>query len=509
MDASLSGLARAAARSARADRRRARRGRARRDRRDAAEGRAAASPMPRRMAAAKAAAVAERRRARPRRRHRRRGRPAHPAQGRDRGRGARRLRCSPAAATASISAVTLIDARRPGAAPPVDLDRRLQAARARRSSPPISPAANGAARPAAMRSRAAPRRWSGGSPAPIRAWSACRSTRRAPCSAPPAIPLAEWLYEEGIGENRAILVEDDEIIEARDRASGRDALRLRPGRPPGPDRHPRPPRNRRDRPGRGDGRAAAGGAHRRGRRCGWRSSANPLPSPATRSSPRAGSRMPPNAKVRASRSGSAAGTPLSPHGPDRFEESGWSELIDEAIEGVIDFGGGELRMSLTPAMTLFDVDGFLPPAELAMAGAEAAALAIRRLDIGGSIGIDLPTIPSARTGCGSSPRSMPCCRAVRADGGQRLRLPPGGPPPRAARRCPELLHGTRPAPQPAPCCAGPSARPAADAASPPRPSIARIEPAGLDRRARAPDRRRGRLAGGAGASPYRPAMSTA
>ena len=47
-------------------------------------------------------------------------------------------------------------------------------------------------------------------------------------------------------------------------------------------------------------------------------------------------------------------------------------------------------MSLTPAMTLFDVDGFLPPAELALAGAEAAAYAIRRLDIGGSIGIDLP-----------------------------------------------------------------------------------------------------------------------
>ena len=61
---------------------------------------------------------------------------------------------------------------------------------------------------------------------------------------------------------------------------------------------------------------------------------------------------------------------------------------------MIDFPGGELRMSLTPAMTLFDVDGFLPPVELAMAGAEAAADAIRRLDIGGSIGIDLPTLPS-------------------------------------------------------------------------------------------------------------------
>jgi hypothetical protein len=43
-------------------------------------------------------------------------------------------------------------------------------------------------------------------------------------------------------------------------------------------------------------------------------------------------------------------------------------------------------------MTLIDVDGHLAPAELAVAGAGAAARAIRRLDIGGSIGIDLPTV---------------------------------------------------------------------------------------------------------------------
>jgi hypothetical protein len=46
-------------------------------------------------------------------------------------------------------------------------------------------------------------------------------------------------------------------------------------------------------------------------------------------------------------------------------------------------------------MTLFDVDGALAPAELAVAGAAAAARAIRRFGIGGSIGIDLPTLPKA------------------------------------------------------------------------------------------------------------------
>ena len=88
-----------------------------------------------------------------------------------------------------------------------------------------------------------------------------------------------------------------------------------------------------------------------------------------------------------------AGEVLAFPGPaDRFEQAGWSDLIDEARTGVVRFAGGELRVSPTAAMTLIDVDGSLPPAELALAGATAAAKAIRRHGIGGSIGIDLPTL---------------------------------------------------------------------------------------------------------------------
>lgn len=82
---------------------------------------------------------------------------------------------------------------------------------------------------------------------------------------------------------------------------------------------------------------------------------------------------------------------------DVLADAGWPELLDEARAGVVRFAGGELRISPTPAMTLIDVDGHLSPPELSVKGALEAARAIRRLDIGGSIGVDLPTAGSKIT----------------------------------------------------------------------------------------------------------------
>ena len=67
-------------------------------------------------------------------------------------------------------------------------------------------------------------------------------------------------------------------------------------------------------------------------------------------------------------------------------ETDWEELFAEAWSGEVTFPGGALLLADTPAMTLIDVDGdaagAIPP----------LAAALRRFDVGGNIGIDLPTL---------------------------------------------------------------------------------------------------------------------
>jgi len=84
--------------------------------------------------------------------------------------------------------------------------------------------------------------------------------------------------------------------------------------------------------------------------------------------------------------------PFPSPGKDRLEAAGWSDLLEEAASGLVEFSDGRLRISPTPAMVLIDVDGTLPAEELAIAGARAAGQTIRRLGLAGSIGIDLPTV---------------------------------------------------------------------------------------------------------------------
>jgi len=75
-----------------------------------------------------------------------------------------------------------------------------------------------------------------------------------------------------------------------------------------------------------------------------------------------------------------------------FPDCGWDELWDEAWSGTCPFAGGSLHFAPTPAMTVIDIDGTLPPRDLARAAVTPLAAALRRFDLGGNIGIDFPTL---------------------------------------------------------------------------------------------------------------------
>lgn len=78
----------------------------------------------------------------------------------------------------------------------------------------------------------------------------------------------------------------------------------------------------------------------------------------------------------------------------RFPDGAWEEIWAEAAEGAVAFAGGALHFAPTAAMTLVDIDGGLPPRELALAAVRPLAAAIQRFALGGSVGVDFPTLTS-------------------------------------------------------------------------------------------------------------------
>ncbi len=204
------------------------------------------------------------------------------------------------------------------------------------------------------------------------------------------MPLAEWLYEDGIAEARAALVENDRIIAARielpdtlrvgavarARLTEKLVATLDDGREVMLDRAPN---------GVTLGAAFMVEIVRE---------AIPEPGRSKRARARSTEAPPapgPDLLARIAASPHPVRT-LRAHEPDLLEAAGWSEVLEEARTGEIAFAGGVLRMTPTPAMTLFDVDGEGAIDVLALRAATAVAAAIRRHAIGGSIGVDFPTV---------------------------------------------------------------------------------------------------------------------
>lgn len=203
--------------------------------------------------------------------------------------------------------------------------------------------------------------------------------------------MAEWIVEQGIGEARAVLIEGGEIVDARIELGG-----TIPAGTVLAARLVSIGQNGRNAVARAGGQeyllptAPRGVTQGAGLAIAVTRAAFPGLEPWKRPLARASEAAPTAARSLAERLGARSLTFPAPR--DEHEEAGWSDLIDEARSGIVSFAGGALRLSPTPAMTLIDVDGILPIDQLAMAGARAAARAIRRHAIGGSIGIDLPTV---------------------------------------------------------------------------------------------------------------------
>lgn len=202
--------------------------------------------------------------------------------------------------------------------------------------------------------------------------------------------MADWLVEEGIGEHRAVRLSGGRIVEARvewpgrliaghvadatlvARAAGarRGTVRFAGGEEALVDRLPREASE--GAPIRVEIVRGAIGERGRTKLAHARPSGRSPARPTLAERLRAGGRV---AQV-----------------VHRFPECGWDELVGEAFDGTVAFAGGSLLFAPTPGMTVVDIDGALDPRELALAAVAPLADTIRRFDLGGSIGIDFPTL---------------------------------------------------------------------------------------------------------------------
>ncbi len=202
--------------------------------------------------------------------------------------------------------------------------------------------------------------------------------------------MAEWLIERGIGETRALLIEGERAIAARlhwpeDITLGIVTAQL-VRRPKGSSR--------------GLARTAEGveinvsglaADASEGREIAVRITRAPIAEKG-RFKRAQGVHQRTQADQAGDEPANATASPLDGSIVHRFPSGLWEDVWADAWDGEIAFAGGSLIVSPTPAMTVIDIDGDLPPRDLALAAVPAIAATLRRLELGGSIGIDFPTL---------------------------------------------------------------------------------------------------------------------
>ncbi len=194
--------------------------------------------------------------------------------------------------------------------------------------------------------------------------------------------MAEWLIEEGIAERRALLVEGEQVLAARlmwpgelvagTRAAGKLTVKLK--------------------------------GTRRGIALldnGIESLIDHLPANVTEGqsldllitrAPIAERGRLKRAQARIAGADLPAATFPAGRTVHSFPAGLWEEVWHAGSSASLDFPGGEILVSVTPAMTLIDIDGIGEPRAVALAAVPAIARALDWFDLGGNIGIDFPTL---------------------------------------------------------------------------------------------------------------------
>jgi hypothetical protein len=194
----------------------------------------------------------------------------------------------------------------------------------------------------------------------------------------------EWLIETGIGETRALLVEGEQVLAAKlqwpgelgagARVTGKLTAKLK-----------------------GTRRGVAALDN------GSEALVDHLPRAATEGqtldlvitrAPIAERGRLKRAQARATDDTGSSATPSWPEGRivAHFPAGLWEDTWHAASSGSLDFPGGEILVSVTPAMIVIDIDGVGAPRDVALAAVPALARALAWFDLGGNIGIDFPTL---------------------------------------------------------------------------------------------------------------------